>query len=150
MAVEVRFHQQAEDSLFRFAVTVAVYAGCIVFCRHESHAGYELPGGRREPGEDIRRTAERELWEESGATEFTMQPVTAYSVRNGEVETYGMLYYAEITRFGVLPPFEITTVELFPPTALPMEYTYPLIQPLLVEKVLQWRQAKADGDGCGC
>lgn len=77
-----------------------------------------------------------------------MQPVAAYSVRNGEVETYGMLYYAEITRFGVLPPFEITTVELFPPTALPMEYTYPLIQPLLVEKVLQWRQAKADGCGC--
>ena len=44
-----------------------------------------------------------------------------------------MLYFADILEFGKLPPLEIEKIELF--DQLPTDWTYPLIQPLLVEQV---------------
>lgn len=49
-------------------------------------------------------------------------------------ETFGMLYYAEIFRFGEKPESEIEEVRLFP--ELPSEWTYPLIQPELIKRVM--------------
>jgi 8-oxo-dGTP diphosphatase len=43
-----------------------------------------------------------------------------------------MLYFGEIARFGPLPQLEIEKVELF--DALPERWTYPMIQPRLIEK----------------
>jgi 8-oxo-dGTP diphosphatase len=44
-----------------------------------------------------------------------------------------MLYYADITKFEELPGFEIEKIELF--DKLPDNWTYPDIQPKLLEKV---------------
>ncbi|MFR7445451.1 MAG: NUDIX domain-containing protein [Sellimonas intestinalis] len=41
---------------------------------------YEVPGGHREAGETIDETARRELYEETGATDFDLFPVCVYSV----------------------------------------------------------------------
>lgn len=49
-----------------------------------------------------------------------------------KIETFGMLYFAEISEFGELPQLEIEKVELF--KDLPSAWTYPLIQPKLIEK----------------
>ena len=49
-------------------------------------------------------------------------------------ETFGMLFYAEISRFGEKPESEIEEVRLLP--GLPSEWTYPLIQPKLIKKVV--------------
>ena len=93
-----------------------------------------------EENEAIRHTAERELFEETGAVEFTMSPVCVYSVTGKNKvnatgqETFGMLFYAEISRFGEKPESEIEEVRLLP--GLPSEWTYPLIQPKLIEKVV--------------
>ncbi len=68
-----------------------------------------------------------------------MKPVSVYSVtgRNrvnssGE-ETYGMLYYADIKTMEELPDSEIENVYLY--DRLPTEWTYPLIQPILIKKL---------------
>jgi len=45
-----------------------------------------------------------------------------------------MLFYAEISRFGEKPESEIEEVRLLP--GLPSEWTYPLIQPKLIKKVV--------------
>ena len=49
--VEVRFYDEVDDSLLKFAVIIARSAGKWVFCKHQKRNTYEIPGGHREPGE---------------------------------------------------------------------------------------------------
>lgn len=137
--MEVKFYNHVDDSLLKFAVIAAKYKGKWVFCKHKDRDTYEIAGGHREDNESIIDTAKRELYEETGACEFDLKPVSVYSVtgRNrvnssGE-ETYGMLYYADIKAMEELPYSEIEKVYLF--DRLPTELTYPLIQPILTSKV---------------
>lgn len=134
--MEVKFYDKVEDNLLKFAVVISKANGKWVFCKHKERDTYEAPGGHRENGELIETTAKRELQEETGAIDFTIEPVCVYSVTGknrvndtGE-ETYGMLYFADITKFGAELHSEIEKVVLF--DKLPTEWTYPLIQPLLI------------------
>ncbi len=134
--LEVRFHEfhdSVADRPLKFAIIVSRHNGQWVFCKHKERDTYECPGGHREPNENIDDTAKRELWEETGATHFDLQRICVYSVRDDENETYGMLYYADIYEFGPLPALEIEKVEIL--NELPFKWTYPLIQPKLIEKV---------------
>ena len=47
-------------------------------------------------------------------------------------KTFGILYYADIAEFSTLPKSKMEKVVLF--DELPWEWTYPLIQPNLIEK----------------
>ena len=119
---------------YKFAVIVSRYNGKWVLCKHKNRLTYEIPGGHREKNELIEDAARRELFEETGAASFSLSPVCAYSVENGGMESFGMLYYAMITILGKLPDLEIEKIELF--EELPCNnLTYPLIQPKLFEKV---------------
>lgn len=128
----VRFYDSVDDALLKFAVIVSRHSGTWVFCKHKKRDTYECPGGHREAGEQIEQTAQRELWEETGASRYDMRPVAVYSVETDGVESFGMLYAAEIYAFEPLPQLEIEKIEFLaePPTA----WTYPLIQPQLLEK----------------
>ena len=84
-------------------------------------------------------TAKRELTEETGAVEFEIKPVCVYSVKgktraneNGEDESFGMLYVADIFSFGRLDS-EIEKIVIT--DVLVEDWTYPLIQPKLIEEV---------------
>ncbi len=94
-----------------------------------------MPGGHREAGEDIFETAKRELKEETGAIDFTIKPVCAYSVK-GESHTpekrYGMLYVAEVFSFEKELHSEIEKIIIS--DKLVDNWTYPLIQPKLLEE----------------
>ena len=137
--MKVNFYERVDDDLLKFAVIVAMYQERWVFCKHKQRETYEVPGGHREVGEDILATAKRELFEETGATEFDIKPICVYSVQgsnavvDNEEETYGMLYFANITAFQELPDFEMEKVAFF--DDLPNALTYPLIQPKLMDKV---------------
>ncbi len=129
----VKFYDAVEDSFFKFAVIVSKSNGKWVFCKHKDRDTYECPGGHREKCEKIDDTARRELYEETGAIEFSMKPICVYSVTSDDVETFGMLYFAEISQFEEELHSEIEKVELF--EDLPTKWTYPLIQPLLIKEV---------------
>lgn len=131
--VEVKFYDTVDDRLLKFAVIVTNYRGKWVFCKHKDRDTYECPGGHREQGETILETAKRELWEETGASKFNLRKICAYSVKNSCQETFGMLYFAEIEVFEELPMMEIEKIEFF--NGLPEKWTYPLIQPKLMEKI---------------
>ena len=132
MSVEVRFYDEVEDSLLKFAVIIARSGGKWVFCRHRERTTLEVPGGHREPGENINQTAQRELREETGAKDFVIRPVCVYSVVRDDGESFGGLYYGEIFSFGALHS-EIEEIFLLeePPVN---NWTYPEIQPKLIQE----------------
>ena len=139
--LEVKFYDTVDDALLKFAVIISQSNGKWVFCKHRERDTYEAPGGHREVGEDILETAKRELQEETGAIRFDIKPICVYSV-TGEnsvnetsEETFGLLCFAEITEFSGKLEREIEKVELM--DELPINWTYPLIQPMLIEKYLQ-------------
>ena len=99
------------------------------------------PGGHREAEESILDAATRELREETGALDFSLVPICAYSVvgknqvnPSGE-EAFGMLYVADIIAFEPELHREIEQVLFL--DELPRDlkpWTYPMIQPKLVEE----------------
>lgn len=139
--ISVKFYEDAEDSLLKFAVIIARSNGKWVICRHRERDTYEVPGGHREAGEDILDTAGRELREETGALTFDLKPLCIYSVtgktrlnETGE-ESFGLLCCAEITEFSGRLENEIEQVLLL--DELPANWTYPLIQPRLIEEYIR-------------
>ena len=130
--LEVKFYEEVDDDLLKFAVIIARSGGRWVLCKHRERDTYEVPGGHREPGEVILETAKRELYEESGAVYYEIRPICVYSVVKDGEETFGMLYYAEVSEFEEELHSEIERMELF--EELPENWTYPLIQPLLLRE----------------
>lgn len=137
--IKVRFYEKADDSRLKFAVIITKHDGKWVFCKHRERETYEVPGGHREAGETIDETARRELYEETGATDFDLFPVCVYSVAaaydNGkeEEETMGMLYTAEVREFETELHSEIEKILIT--EELPQDWTYPEIQPRLIREM---------------
>lgn len=135
--MQVKFYDTINDELLKFAVIVSKSHGKWVFCKHKERDTYECPGGHREAGEAIFDTANRELCEETGAIDYIIKPVCVYSVTSNdgakETETFGMLYFADIKSFESELHSEIEKIELF--DELPIKWTYPLIQPLLIKEL---------------
>ena len=138
-SIQVNFHEQVEDELLKFAVIISKTDGKWVFCKHKTRDTYEVPGGHREMGETIFETAERELREETGAIDFNISPICVYSVKgktkvNEKIddESFGMLFYANIFSFKKELHSEIEKIIVT--NDLVGNWTYPLIQPKLIEE----------------
>ncbi len=134
----VSFYENVDDSLLKFAVIISKTNGKWVLCKHKERDTYEDPGGHREENETISETAKRELTEETGAIDFNILPICVYSVKgktrvsmNVDDETFGMLFFAEINRFDEIHS-EIE--EILITDDLDVNWTYPLIQPKLIEE----------------
>ena len=138
---EVKFYDNIDDELLKFAVIISKTNGKWVFCKHRERDTYEVPGGHRESGEDILTAAKRELREETGAVDFVIKPVCVYSVKgktrineNADDETFGMLFIADIFSFEELHS-EIESILIT--EQLVDNWTYPLIQPKLLEEAIK-------------
>ena len=78
--LEVKFYDTADNSLLKFAVIISKSDNKWVFCKHKERNTFEVSGGHREHGESILDTAKRELYEETGAVVYTIEPVCIYFV----------------------------------------------------------------------
>jgi 8-oxo-dGTP diphosphatase len=124
-----------------YSVIAARFGGKWIFVRHNDRSTWEIAGGHIEPGESPDDAARRELMEETGAKEFIIECVAAYSVEKEGSIGFGRLYFAQVTRLGDIPDIsEIAGISLG--ETLPENLTYPDIQPHLFNKVLEYLNSK--------
>ncbi len=124
------------DDQLAFAVVMTRHLGRWLFVRHKERSTWEIPGGHRESGEAIEKTAQRELYEETGVMASTLMPVYAYEVSGEGRRSCGMLYWAEAASIAGLPESEIAEVQYF--DRLPESLTYPEIQPVLYRAAAEY------------
>ncbi len=91
-----------EPEKISYVVIAARHDEGWIFVKHRRRGGYELPAGHPEAGEDSVEAAARELKEETGAIDFTLEPVTYYSVDAGEGKQYGRLFFACVETLGTI------------------------------------------------
>lgn len=97
-----------------YVVIAARYKQGWLFIKHRKRGGYELPAGHPDQGESSEAAAARELSEETGAEDFTIEPVSYYSVDSGAGIQYGRLFLAEVRLLGeITDSNEIEEVGIF-------------------------------------
>jgi len=133
--MDVKLHDisSALEPELKFVVITALYKGKWVCVRHRERSTWEFPGGHIEMGETPLEAAKRELFEETGATEFQIEEVCDYSVTSTRETNYGRLFFSRVSVIGELPESEIEDVKVF--DGLPENMTYEAIQPVLFHKV---------------
>lgn len=115
----------------RYVVTLSTLDGQLLLSRHKARATWETQGGHIEPGETPEQAARRELWEESGASDYTLTPLCDYRAGRGGGVAGGRVYVAQVRRLAPLPESEMAQTQLFPTLPEPARLTYPAITPFL-------------------
>lgn len=117
-------------SVLMYVVVAARYKGGWLFVRHRRRGGYEMPAGHPDTGEGSVEAAARELSEETGASNFIMEPVTYYSVDPGNGKQYGRLFVADVETLGQITDIdEIESVKVF--RRLPRNLSLPEVMTFL-------------------
>ncbi len=100
-------------------VCVCKYKDKFVFSYNKKRCGWEIPGGHIEEGETWSEAAQREMYEETGATKIKVTPVCVY-----KISTFGLLCFCEILEMEELPK-EYEMEKIMFSDNLPLNLTYP-------------------------
>lgn len=116
---------------YKYVVVLSEYNGKILLSRHKGRTTWETQGGHIEDGETPLDAAKRELYEESGAIDFDIEPLCDYRAWNEDTGhgANGVVFKAIIRELGNIPESEMAEVQTF--DSLPNELTYPAITPVL-------------------
>jgi 8-oxo-dGTP diphosphatase len=133
-------HNGLSDSQLSWAAIIARYQNQWLMVKHKDRATFEYPGGKREPGESIIECAHREFYEETGASQYSLQPLTTYSMRLADGKlSYGLMCTADVESLSELPAeSEMERVAFF--DELPDELTYPKIIPELLRYISELKK----------
>jgi len=124
---------EIDSDLIQYVVMIAEYNDQIIIIRNKQRKLWELPGGKREPNEDLIQAASRELYEETGAVRFELIPFAVY-LMNG---SYGMMFFANVNELDELPNYEIAEIQFV--DSLPDNLLY---GPVYYEMYSRWMEMK--------
>jgi 8-oxo-dGTP diphosphatase len=127
-----------------FAVHLTLLDGRLVLVRNRERSCWELPGGRRDPGESIQETARRELAEECGPAPAIILPWCGYEVQLADRITQGLLCLTRLERLPGPPP-ESEIAEARAVDVLPGLFCYPHIQGRILQQALPLLALALDG-----
>jgi len=110
--MKIEFHDKniIEDKNLLYSIIVSKYKGKWVFVKDRERQRWEVPAGTREKGEEIIETANRELYEETGAIKYKLNYICDYSLELNNVITHASLFFAEIEELETLPEYEIEEI----------------------------------------
>ena len=134
--IEVRTAPLETLGDYRFIVIFARYRDKWLYCRAKERDVFETAGGRIEPGETTLDAAKRELFEETGAVKYDMEPAYDYSVHRLNQQSNGQVFFAEVYELGNMPEFEMEEVKLF--DTFPDKMRFPHILPVLYRYLQEW------------
>ena len=119
------------------SLVLSYYNGKILLSRHKDRSTWETQGGHIEENETPLKAANRELFEESGAIDYSIVPVCDYWSGTEDMShgANGMVFKALINKLGTIPESEMAEVRQF--DALPDNLTYPAITPVLFNYLVQ-------------
>ena len=121
----------------KYVVVLSFMDGKIMLSRHKARETWETQGGHIEEGETPLEAAKRELWEESGAVKYTIEPLFDYWAGDDDDWATGVVFRAQIEELGVIPQdSEMAEVRLF--EALPDTLTYAYISTELFAREKDW------------
>ena len=124
MQVSLFTLEKEKEVDLEYVVIMAKHGEEWILARHQDRSTWEFAGGHIEVGETPEQAAARELYEETGAEQFSIDDAPG---------SFGKLYFADVEQFAELPPYEMAEIRGF--TEIPTELTYPLIYPILISKV---------------
>ncbi len=125
---------------YKYVVVLSEYEGNILLSRHKKRTTWETQGGHIEFGEEPLEAAKRELYEESGAIDFEIEPLCDYwaGVEGNDDWANGMVFHAIIRKLGDIPKSEMAEIKQF--DELPQNLTYPDITPVLFQYLFENRK----------
>lgn len=129
----IRMYETGALKAYRFVVIFARHQEKWVYCRAKTRNGFETAGGHIEEGETPDMAARRELFEETGAVDFDIQPLFDYAVDREMEYANGRVYLANVRSFGAMPDFEMQEICLM--DGIPEVMRFPEILPVLKSRV---------------
>jgi len=143
---DVRTFNAGALRAYRFVVIFARYRDKWLYCRTKNRGVYETAGGHIEPGESPLEAARRELYEETGAIEFDIEPAFDYSVHVGTAYSFGQVFFARVRELGDIPEYEagVEAIALF--EAVPERLRFPQILPVLYDRMQKWLNLQSAKD----
>ena len=127
--------------IYKYVVTFARYNDKWVICKNKNRDTWETSGGHIEQNETPLESAKRELYEETGAIDFEIEPVCDYWACDEPHETEnitwanGQVFLAKINKLKEIPQnSEMECIGFF--DKFPQNLTYPDITYKLLPQII--------------
>ncbi|MDR0272182.1 MAG: histidine phosphatase family protein [Clostridiales bacterium] len=141
---EIRTFPLGELKAYKYNVIFARYQNKWLYCRHKNRDSFETAGGKVKTGETLIDSARRELFEETGAKKFDIEPAFDYSVHLPNIYANGQVFLAHIHELGEMPDFEMCETALF--DSIPDKMYRPQILPVLFHRLQHWINSQNSKD----
>lgn len=128
--MECTVHELGKLKHYKYVVTFARRGNKWILCKHKDRSTWENPGGHIERGETPLEAAKRELYEETGAVDFEIEPLFDYSAGGSN----GQVFLARVRELREIPhDSEMERVDFF--DEYPRNLTYPDIIHTLISQI---------------